>query len=91
VRLALGASSRNIFALIAGRVMAFTLIGLTVGVAASLSVGELLARFLYGVRATDMLTFASTCLLFLLVASIAAMAPLRNALSTHPANALRSE
>ena len=91
IRLALGARRRDIVSLVVRRITVLTVIGLTLGVGVSLTSSKLISGFLYGVRATDPLNLAGACLLFGLVASAAAIAPLFRALSTRPASVLRSD
>jgi ABC-type antimicrobial peptide transport system permease subunit len=91
IRAALGASSTRLVALVFREGMALTVVGVVVGVIASLGAGKLLARFLYGVSGTDSsMPIVSVCTLTL-VAAIACYVPARQATRIDPVGALRSE
>jgi putative ABC transport system permease protein len=65
--------------------------GLVLGLAGALLVGRALDRLLYGVRATDVPTFAGTAILLIVVAVIASYVPARRAMRIAPMEALRAE
>ena len=91
VRLALGAAERQIFALVLGESLKLAAIGLAVGLAGSMFVGMALERLLFGVRGMDVLTFAVTAGLMVVVALVASYVPARRAMRTNPMEALRVE
>jgi putative ABC transport system permease protein len=89
VRVAIGATRGDIFGLVIGQSLRLVLIGLAMGVVAALLLGRTLAGFLYGVSATDPLTFAVVVGLLVLTALLAGYLPGRRAAGTDPVQALR--
>jgi putative ABC transport system permease protein len=95
IRMALGAQARDIFRLVVFQAMTFVVVGLGVGTLAALALARFLSGtlsgLLFGVRATDPLTFAFVALLLLTVALLACFVPARRAVKVEPTTALRSE
>jgi putative ABC transport system permease protein len=91
VRMALGAQVRDVLRLVVRRGMTLALIGMALGVAASLALARLMKTLLYGVSATDPLTFILVSLTLLLVAFLACYLPARRAARVDPLTALRWE
>jgi len=91
VRVALGATRMNIFGLVLGQSLRLVLTGLAIGIAASLALARLMTGFLYGVKATDPLTFLAVSLLLLGAGLLAGYFPARRAAKVDPMVALRSE
>ena len=91
VRIAVGAGQTDIFKLIVGQGMLLTLIGVTIGLAASLVLTRTISSLLFGVSATDPVTFAGISLLLILVALLACYVPARRAMKVDPVVALRHE
>ncbi|HEX5234214.1 MAG TPA: ABC transporter permease [Silvibacterium sp.] len=91
IRLALGATPRNVFRTTLGHGMRFALLGIGLGILAAAGTGRLLSGLLYGVAATDPLTFISVALFLLGIAFLAGFIPARRAASIDPMQALRAE
>jgi predicted permease len=91
IRMALGASKRNLFSLILRESIRPVIIGLGVGIVLSLWASHLLRILLYGLGAVDFVSFAGVSLFFLAIASFAAYLPSRNATRVDPVVALRYE
>jgi predicted permease len=91
IRVALGASRSDVLWMILGQGMRLTLVGVGVGIAAAFAVTRLLAGMLFGVPASDPLTFASVAALLCGIALLACYLPARSALRVDPIVALRQE
>jgi predicted permease len=91
VRVALGAQRRDILKLFVGQGLALALIGVVVGMAGALGLTRLMDTLLFGVTATDPLTFTIVAILFGAVALLACYLPARRATKVDPIVALRCE
>jgi putative ABC transport system permease protein len=91
IRMALGATRADIMWLVVGNGMLLTLIGIGIGVAASLLLTRVMASLLFGVTATDVPTFLGVSLVLAAVALIANYIPARRATRVDPVIALRYE
>jgi predicted permease len=91
LRMALGAQPRQVLALVLRQGMLLALIGAIVGVVVALPVARLASGLLYGVSATDPLTYAAITLLLMGVAVVACYLPARRATRIDPLVALRVE
>ncbi|HYM79222.1 MAG TPA: ABC transporter permease [Candidatus Dormibacteraeota bacterium] len=91
VRVALGARSRDVLIMILGQGLRTIAIGLVIGLAGSLALTRTVASLLFGVTATDPLTFAAVVLLLVAAALLACYIPARRATKVDPMVALRYE
>jgi putative ABC transport system permease protein len=91
IRMALGANRHDVFRLVLGQGTRLTLLGIGLGIVAALIVTRLLATLLFGISATDPLTFTTVALLLALVALAACYIPARRATRVDPIVALRYE
>ncbi len=91
IRLALGATPRAVLLLIVRQGMAVALAGVTIGLAAAFVLTRFMESLLFGVRATDPLTFGSIAVLLTLVALAASSIPALKAARIDPMVSLRAE
>jgi putative ABC transport system permease protein len=91
VRRALGATTSDVFRLVAGGAARVIGIGVVIGLALSAALGQLLATLLFGVQPLDWVTFVSVTIVLLLTAAAATAGPAWRATRIDPAIALRTE
>jgi putative ABC transport system permease protein len=91
VRMALGASRQNVFALIVSQGAKLAGIGIMCGVLGAAAVTRVVASLLYNVSATDPLSFVATAGFLAIVALLASYIPARRATGVDPIVALRAE
>ena len=89
--MALGAQSGDVVKLIIGQGMTLALIGVTIGLIASLALTRTMKILLFGISATDPMTFAAIALLLTFVALLACFVPARRATTIDPLTTLRQE
>jgi len=91
IRIALGASPRNIVNLVVRQGMALALAGVTLGLAASFLLTQLIRSLLFGVRATDPITFAGISFLLAIITLLACYIPAQRAARIDPLISVRCE
>ena len=91
IRVALGAQSSHVIRLVVGRGMALVLSGVAIGLAGALALTRVMTSLLYGVSATDPLTFGVVSGVLVAVALLANYIPARRATRIDPMVALRYE
>jgi len=91
VRIALGARGSDVIKLVVKQGLLLTIIGIAIGLAGAFAMARAMAELLYGVTATDPLTFIGITALLIAVAFLACLIPARRATKVDPMVALRYE
>ncbi len=91
IRMALGASRREMLGLVLREGLTVTLFGVVLGLGGALALSRVMAGYVYGITSTDPLTFATASLLLTAVALLASYLPARRAAKVDPMVALRYE
>jgi putative ABC transport system permease protein len=91
IRMALGASGREMLGLVLQEGLIVTLSGVALGLAGAVVLSRVMAGYVYGITSTDPLTFAATSLLLTAIALLASYIPARRAARVDPTVALRYE
>jgi predicted permease len=91
IRMAVGGRPQDVLWMVVRQGMRLALQGLVIGIIGAFLATRLMSRLLFGVSATDPLTFAAIALLLAGVALVASLLPARRAVQTDPTSALRSD
>ena len=91
IRMALGAQRYQLLLMVLRQTIWKLAAGLTVGVGGALIATRLMGSLLFGISATDPLTFSSMAALLLVVALVASLIPARRAATVDPMRVLRNE
>jgi predicted permease len=91
IRMALGAGRSSVLSVVLRRTAILVAVGTAAGVGLSLAAGRVFSQILYGISATDPLTYALAISMMAAVAGVACWAPAMRAMSVDPVIALRAE
>ena len=91
IRMALGASQRNILTLVVRQGMVLALSGVTIGLTAAFVLTRLMRSLLFGIESTDPITFVGISLLLATIALLACYIPAQRAAQIDPSISLRTE
>lgn len=91
IRMALGAHASRIGALVVRQSVQFAVIGIVIGIVASLAITRLLSSVLYGVSPNDPATLVAVSAIMLLIALLASYIPTQRAMNVDPVEALRAD
>jgi putative ABC transport system permease protein len=91
IRMALGAGQAQVMRMVLGEVASMMVVGLAIGLAASLAATRLVSTFLYGLKASDPVTFLSAVGILTCIGALAGYLPARRAARVEPMQALREE
>jgi putative ABC transport system permease protein len=91
IRMALGATNYDVLRMVVSDGMKPILLGVAIGLAAALALSRVVTSLIFGVRATDLLTFAGVSLLLVAVGLLATIFPAYRATRVEPIRTLREE
>jgi ABC-type antimicrobial peptide transport system permease subunit len=91
IRMALGAERGNVLAMVLRESAGLVLVGIAIGIPATLGITRLITSMLFGIGAADPLTIVAAAILMLAVAALAGYIPARRASRVDPMVALRYE
>lgn len=91
IRFAVGAQRRHVLGMVLRQSMTSAAIGLALGLAAAAGLTRMMSNMLYGVGATDPITYIAVATVLVLVSAVAGVVPASRAMNVEPTVALRSE
>ena len=91
IRMALGADRTMVLRQVLREGLGVTLFGVAIGLVAALGLSQVMAGYVYGIKATDPITYATATLVLVLTAIMACYVPARRAACVNPMQALRNE
>jgi putative ABC transport system permease protein len=91
IRMALGAQRRDVLKMVVGQAMLMVIVGILIGLVGAFAITRVMTSLLYGVSATDPVTFGGVSVLLAAIALFACLIPARRATRVDPMVALRYE
>ena len=91
IRMALGANRVMVLRQVLREGMGVTLVGVAIGLTVTLGLSRIMTDYLYGIKATDPVTYAAATFVLLVAALVACYLPARRAAFVEPMRALRNE
>ncbi|HSU96219.1 MAG TPA: ABC transporter permease, partial [Gemmatimonadaceae bacterium] len=91
IRMALGAHASRVGTMVVRQSVQFAVVGIVVGILATIAVTRVLSSVLYGVSPTDPTTLIVVSIIMLLIAAVASYVPAQRAMSVDPVEALRAD
>jgi len=91
IRMSLGARTADVFRMFVRESLRLSLVGVAIGLGISAAMSKLLTSFLFGLTATDTVTFAGASAILCVVAMVATYLPARRAAHVDPLVALRHD
>jgi putative ABC transport system permease protein len=91
IRMALGADVRSVLSMVVGQGLRLVAAGMAIGLVAAMAAARLIHSVVFGVSATDPLSYAGAMLVFAFTALAATLVPARRALRVDPLVALRAD
>jgi ABC-type antimicrobial peptide transport system permease subunit len=91
IRMALGAQRGDVLRLVLGEGTRMAAMGVVIGIVASLAITRLISNLLFGISATDPLTFVGVAILLSVVSLAATYIPAQRTMRVNPVTALRNE
>ena len=91
IRMALGALPRDVVALVGGRVLGITALGVAIGVLGSIVGSKAMTKLIFDIAAIDSITYVASALTLTLAAGIAAFIPTLRATRVDPVRAIRAQ
>jgi putative ABC transport system permease protein len=91
IRIALGASARNVAGLVLRQGLALALAGVAIGAAVAFALTRWMESLIFGVSPTDPVTFSAVSAVLVVIAMLASYVPARRAVRVDPMRSLRVE
>ena len=91
IRIALGATGRDVLAMVVGQGVGMTAVGVVIGIGGAAALTKFMDRLLFDVKPTDLSTYGTTIVVLVAVAALASLVPALRAARSDPTVAIRAE